>query len=555
LTRKESIVLVVFDGRMDVAYMQAYVEPLEGGPEVNIDEAFRGQANGLLGAAQPGALRLTTGLTFGDVGFRLVIADQAPPLGADWEDVVEVPFVPAGPSCVSLQSGEVLCEFELQPVPHRVRYSARGMDAAQDYPVVAKDDPLVDHYELTFWPADPAPDEVVRRGSRCAAYWHDARNPVKSRTQTLRKAWDEKPPSDGLIAPWLTGRAPGLVEALSAAEPGIQRAVAHWAARRACEQAGIDRLDWVAVALGALDRDEELPPPFDEPAEVYARMNQDGEFTRTTVTLDGQDGVDCQGQALFTLLMADTGNPLDAALDTLTEATSVFGDEQRTALLDELPGVLAGLTRNLTAGQVDGHVPDTRDRSAVRDPEVEDADTPDIGVAGRMRLIWGEEVPSPRLVEVYAVGLTRFDRVLAERLAAADPQTQRSVARWAARRACTAAGLTDALPEVALALDHLDRGEALPPPFDQEEGEWTLLEGDEAYERVIVCDGQPNCSRWHYAIPALRQAAEPDPLRAAAHALWTAASSFGDSQRPLVLTEAATQFLAPFSGDVARGWY
>jgi hypothetical protein len=544
LTWKESIVVVVFDGRMDVAYMQAYVEPLEGGPEINIEEAFRGQANGLLGAAQPGALRLTTGLSFGGVGFRLVIADQAPPLGAEWEDVVEAAFVPAGPSCVSLQSGEVLCEFELPPVPHRVRYSARGMDAARDAPVVTKDDPLLDHYELTFWPADPAPDSVVRRGSERAAYWHDARNPVKSRTQTLRNAWGEKPPSDGLIAPWLVGRAPELVEALRAAEPGVQRAVAHWAARRACEQAGIDRLDWVALALGALERDEELPPPFDEPAEVYARMNGDQEFTRTTVTLEGHEGVDCQGQALFTLLMADTGNPLDAALDTLTEATSVFGDERRTVLLEELPEVLAGLTRDLAAGAVDGHVPDTRDRAAFAGtPETESA--VDIGVAGRLRLIWGGEAPSPRLVEVYAVGLTKFDRVLAERLASADPDVQRSVARWAARRACTAADLTDALPEVALALDHLDRGEALPPPFDQEEGEWTLLEGDEAYERVIVCDGQPNCSRWHYAIPVLRQAAEPDPLRAATHALWTAASSFGDNQRPFVLTEAATRFLAP----------
>ena len=546
--------LVVFDGRMDVAYMQAYVEPLEGGPEINIEEAFRGQANGLLGAAQPGALRLTTGLSFGDVGFRLVIADQAPPLGAEWEDVVEVPFVPAGPSCVSLQSGEVLCEFELPPVPHRVRYSARGMDAAGDAPVVGEDDPVLDHYELTFWPADPAPDAVVRRGSERGAYWHEARDLGKGRTQTLRNAWDEKPSSDGLIAPWLVGRAPGLVETLRAAEPGVQRAVAHWAARRASEQAGIDRLDWVAAALSALDRDQELPSPFDEPAEVYARMNEDQEFTRTTVTLEGQDGVDCQGQALFTLLMADTGNPLDAALDTLTEATSVFGDQQRDVLLDELPEVLAGLTRELAAGAVDGHVPDTRDRAAFAGaPEAED--TPDVGVTGRMRLIWGGEVPSPRLVEVYAVGLTKFDRLLAERLAAADPEIQRAVARWAARRACTAAGLTDALPEVALALDHLDRGEALPPPFDQEEGEWTLLEGDEAYERVIVCDGQPNCSRWHYAIPALRQAAEPDPLRAAAHALWTAACSFGDRQRPLVLNEAATRFLAPLQGGLATGWY
>ncbi len=67
---------VLFDGRMHVSYGQAYVEPVDPDEFVDHKDAFRGQANGLLGAAEPGALYLTTGLHTGEVGFRLVVAEQ-----------------------------------------------------------------------------------------------------------------------------------------------------------------------------------------------------------------------------------------------------------------------------------------------------------------------------------------------------------------------------------------------------------------------------------------------------------------------------------------------
>jgi hypothetical protein len=37
---------------------------------------------------------------------------------------------------------------------------------------VLEDDEILDRYLLQFWPADPAPDAVVRQSSDIAAYWH-----------------------------------------------------------------------------------------------------------------------------------------------------------------------------------------------------------------------------------------------------------------------------------------------------------------------------------------------------------------------------------------------
>jgi hypothetical protein len=44
-----------------------------------------------------------------------------------------------------------------------------------------------------------------------------------------------------------------LADALATASPGTQRSIARWAARRACEVAGIADLDWVAPALEAIE--------------------------------------------------------------------------------------------------------------------------------------------------------------------------------------------------------------------------------------------------------------------------------------------------------------
>jgi hypothetical protein len=74
--------------------------------------------------------------------------------------------------------------------------------------------------------------------------------------------------------------------------------------------------------------------------------------------------------------------------------------------------------------------------------------------------LWGGLRPSERLRNLNgaATALARLDQDLVGALDAADAETQRRVARWAAHRACAEAGLTDVRP-VADALTALDRGE------------------------------------------------------------------------------------------------
>ena len=122
---------------------------------------------------------MTTGLNTGDVGLRVVLAEESPPVGVEWEDVVEVPFLPRSRGVgVAPYDSDFVCTLRLPSTPHRVRYSARGMDAGDAAGVVMGDEPIIDTYELAFWPADPAPEAILRQGSRMAAFWHSARNPA-----------------------------------------------------------------------------------------------------------------------------------------------------------------------------------------------------------------------------------------------------------------------------------------------------------------------------------------------------------------------------------------
>ncbi|MEU9663762.1 hypothetical protein [Streptomyces chartreusis] len=93
------------DGEVHVHYGQIYVEsdPDSFGP--GLAEAFAGQSAGLCGAAIPGALWLSTGLHTGSVGFCVEVHDQAPPLDAAWDDVVEVSFRPVSSRSALVQWG------------------------------------------------------------------------------------------------------------------------------------------------------------------------------------------------------------------------------------------------------------------------------------------------------------------------------------------------------------------------------------------------------------------------------------------------------------------
>ncbi|MGH8961961.1 MAG: hypothetical protein ACRDWT_12375, partial [Jatrophihabitantaceae bacterium] len=80
----------MFDGELQVQYGFIHVQAL--GHEIDFDHAIGGQVNGLCGAADPGALRLITGLHTGSVPVTVEWHDHEPPLTLDWEDVVEAPI-------------------------------------------------------------------------------------------------------------------------------------------------------------------------------------------------------------------------------------------------------------------------------------------------------------------------------------------------------------------------------------------------------------------------------------------------------------------------------
>ncbi|SFO11710.1 hypothetical protein [Actinomadura madurae] len=158
---------------------------------------------------------------------------------------------------------------------------------------------------------------------------------------------------------------------------------------------------------------------------------------------------------------------------------------------------------------------------------------------------WGGHLPSERLRRVSgnARAMARLDRELGEAIAAADPQVQREVARWVARRAYDVAGLTS-IDWIAPALHAMDQGRDLPPPFDDFEQVWPRLWADERVPSTTVTlpHGQiHNFSQQAAAIPALFGAVESDPLQAALDALWAAAAAFG-TEHPSLLQEVRIAF-------------
>ncbi|MEU4766469.1 hypothetical protein AB0H12_24750 [Actinosynnema sp. NPDC023794] len=353
-------------------YGQLYVAGGEG--SFGMDECFGGQANGLCGGAVPGTLFLMTGTDVGEVDFTVESHDQAPPVGEEWEDVVEVSFRPAGPTALHSWAYENSWPLDgLAPIDYRVRYCAIGMDDAR---AADPPSPSRERYLLQFWPATPEPDRIVRRTSEHAAYWHRyaARQPppptAEEKAEALRRAreeqdrvaararleaeerrWGGRLPPDGLRrlrgTPLLVvGLDRPLGEAIAEAGPALQRDVARWAARRAFTEAGLADVDWIAPALAAMDRGEPLPPPFgDGPlGELLDLLLADERIPRTPMpSLDGKHDVLQQATALPAIFAAHEENPLKAALEALWAGVQTFGRRRYGVLFAELRESFPGL--------------------------------------------------------------------------------------------------------------------------------------------------------------------------------------------------------------------
>jgi catechol 2,3-dioxygenase-like lactoylglutathione lyase family enzyme len=161
-------------GETWVHYSQIYVQSEDEPPRP--ERAFAGQANGLCGAAIPGALFLVTGLHTGRVGFTVEVHDDAPPLEPAWEEVVEADFAPTTPHAALCPwgGGGPAVPLGLARGRWRVRYCAIGMDAGHGAAPPDEGEAPVDRYLLQFWPAPPTGDRVVRQTSAAAEYWHGA---------------------------------------------------------------------------------------------------------------------------------------------------------------------------------------------------------------------------------------------------------------------------------------------------------------------------------------------------------------------------------------------
>ncbi|CCH31352.1 hypothetical protein ABZ816_03645 [Actinosynnema sp. NPDC047251] len=355
---------VLYEGQVWVHYGQFSVESTDGFPEMG--ECFGGQRNGLCGAASPGNLFLITGTHTGEVGFVVESHDGPPPLDEGWEEVVEVPFRPVGEMHLVGWAAEWSAPLDLPVTDYRVRYSAIGMDREQNG---LEEDPERERYLLQFWPAPPAPDEVVRLTGEQAAYWHRfaseqpppptpeqkaealraaeaerRRAAEEALLETEKRDWGGTLPADDLRA--LRGRsAKGLaaydrplVDALAAAPEPDQRAIARWAVRRAYAEAGIAGLPWIASALDVLDRGGPPPAPFDDDRAAWQALMDDPARPSTVITtLDGTSDNFLQQAMAFPAIFHATGDdPLSAVVEAVWTAASTMGRGRQDVLFADL---------------------------------------------------------------------------------------------------------------------------------------------------------------------------------------------------------------------------
>jgi len=345
-----------------VAYGQIYVE--SEGSEPQAWESMGGQQNGLCGAALPGSIFLITGMHTGNVAFTVELHDTEPPVGEEWEDVVEASFRPFGETFLQCWGGEGSWPLDLPATDLRVRYCAWGMDEAREVNVIMDDEPCIDRYLLQFWPAPPSPDRIVRQTSQQAAYWHEnaRRQPPpptpeqKAEAQRLAaaaareaqerrvleyetKRWGGRLPSERIRA--LHGNAEAaalldtdLAEDLAKAPEEDQLRVARWIARRTIAEAGLADIVWIAEALDAVDAGESLPPSFDDVRTVWDRLWSDPEVPVTVVTtVDGRiDNLRQQAAAVPAVFALGTDDRLCAALEAFFAAATTFGQGRTVEL-------------------------------------------------------------------------------------------------------------------------------------------------------------------------------------------------------------------------------
>ncbi|GAA3132067.1 hypothetical protein JOF29_005281 [Kribbella aluminosa] len=154
---------------------------------------------------------------------------------------------------------------------------------------------------------------------------------------------------------------------------------------------------------------------------------------------------------------------------------------------------------------------------------------------------WGGTLPTERLESTaYARELCALDRSLVDLLEQTDPQTLRSIARWAARRACEEAGY-GGKERVAAVLDRMDRGadwfETLNGPRrpDEPAAPTTRALVLQAYGWFAGRDAFDN------TVTLVTATFNDDSFQAAVETVWVATTPFADKHQ--LLAELRRRFL------------
>jgi hypothetical protein len=366
----------LFNGELSVDYGQMYVDSrteaeMYEGPEAGPHECFRGQRAGLCGAAVPGHLYLVTGMHTGSVPLTVELHETEPSLDFDdWEDIVETPFRAASQDTALIEWGGEVRDLGLPSGTYRVRYHCRGMDEAHG-PSRREDEPVVDEYLIQFWPAPLERDRIVKQTSESAAYWHrfaselpppptpeelaeaerlarekeeqEERERRERRECAEKREWGGRLTSDrlrtvGKAATELRTLDVALVHAIDDAGAEAQRAIARWAAHRACDVAGLSGVDWIASGLAELDGGLPFSPPLDDPRAARDLLYADPQIPSSVVTRPDGRSDSQQEIALLALLVGSDPDPLKAVLHALRAAAGAHGTRWHD-LLTEVRGV------------------------------------------------------------------------------------------------------------------------------------------------------------------------------------------------------------------------
>ena len=143
----------------------------EGTFDGDFDRFYRGQINGLVGAANWQGVHVNLARRSGGSPVRIVLLDS-PPGNIDWqwEDVVEVSIaLPNRHEMVWSDWWGHTGPVGLPPGSYRLRVSAKGRDEGH---LGEFAEGAVDEYLLQLWPAPWQLDAILSTGSEDARYWH-----------------------------------------------------------------------------------------------------------------------------------------------------------------------------------------------------------------------------------------------------------------------------------------------------------------------------------------------------------------------------------------------